>query len=857
MKSLALYIDKWYIVGAVNTDGITRLVNLPNHEDRIWLYFYEDVANDEISYGKGFQSKFRNNENHYYGDVFSLITQSSAKYTMFKRSQPMRGIFKSSKIFDDLRKDMDEDGDIITYVSFSKDISLASRLLFLEELKAERFDVKESVARIGHLALEYASKKSGYVEDGYYLVLNACNENLHYSLYQKTDDLFNREKEDVLIGMGTDVRSRALIEYVVDNINEREHFLKTVDERESEYLRMNQYVDDWLVRLSTAKGHIPIQLTNVTFSRDPYKDYSVPVRKVKIDERTEKIVKDIINVIVRFVKDAEVSHEQLRGILFLGNTFTNVQFKKELASHYNLDNSKMVGFKDTDLSTLVSAYTFIDLEQFSATKNTMRGNAEAELRRIQIAEEEADAIKRAQEEADAVAAIEREATEAERKFKDAMDRGYDAEREHNYDDMEEYFHIALGLRPDDEEAKQKHEEALRKKAEMAVQQTHYKEKIQQAKSAYDDADYETAKFKAEEALSFMPESKEALRIKDDSQRRIKSQKDLERYLDRADLFIAQKAYNEAKQELQKARLLDVSYKEIEERERRIAKEEQAANAQVAELTNSLNSSMDDGRYDDAIKYCNELIVVDFTNSRRWSAKIAEINSKKERAAEEQKRWNELVREIESAHLAEDWKKLNSLCKKALDIRENKDIRSKFEKSEDKLAEIRKNEQFVKTMSEINELVVRKEFDEANNKLNNLERSLRREGLLDAAKEAQIRDKRKSLFDFGQNNSDGSSKNDVSEGSNERTRIKGFTTDDNPKPQNKEPKKESGADSDFDWDFGSPQKKKQPVSRPQQAAKKKSSKSDDDFFGSDTSNKSQAKSSSSKPNGKITNEDFDF
>ena len=32
--------------------------------------------------------------------------------------------------------------------------------------------------------------------------------------------------------------------------------------------------------------------------------------------------------------------------------------------------------------------------------------------------------------------------------------------------------------------------------------------------------------------------------------------------DRADLFIAQKAYNEAKQELQKARLLDVDYKEI-------------------------------------------------------------------------------------------------------------------------------------------------------------------------------------------------------------------------------------------------------------------------------------------------------
>ena len=93
-------------------------------------------------------------------------------------------------------------------------------------------------------------KKSNYTEDGYYLVLNACNENLHYALYQKTDDLFNREKEDVLEGLGTDVRSRALIEHVVDYINEREYLLKTKEERESEYLRMNQFVDDWLVNPS-------------------------------------------------------------------------------------------------------------------------------------------------------------------------------------------------------------------------------------------------------------------------------------------------------------------------------------------------------------------------------------------------------------------------------------------------------------------------------------------------------------------------------------------------------------------------------------------------------------------------------
>ena len=826
MKSLTLYIDKWYIVGAINTDGVTRLVNLPNREDRIWLYFHEDVANDEISYGKGFQGKFRNNEPHYYGDVFSLITKSSAKYTMFKRSQPMKGIFKASKIFDDIRNDISEDGNITTYISFSKDISLASRLLFIDELKEERFIVKESVARICHLALEYAAKKNNFNENGYYIVLNACNENLHYSLYQKAEDLFNREKENVLEGLGTDVRSRALIEYVVDNINEREQFLKTKEERESEYLRMNQFVDDWLVKISTARSFIPVQLTDVTFSHDPYKDYSVQVKKIKIDERTDKIVKDIINVIVRFVKDANVSHEQIKGILFLGNTFTNIQFKKELSGFYNLDDSKMVSYKDSDLSSIVSAYTFIDCSQFSATQNAMRGNAEAELRRIKNAEEEAAAMKRAKEEADAIAAVEREATEAERKFKNAMNMGYDAEREHDYNKMEDFFKIALTLRSDDEEAKQKHEDALRKKAELSVQQSHYKEKIKQAKAAYDENDYETAKFKAEEALSFMPDSEAALRIKEDSTRRIKSQKELERYLNRADLFIVQKAFSEASQELQKAKLLDVDYKEINEREDRIKKEQKAAKIKIEELSNQLNSALDNDCFDDALKYCNELIEIDFANSRKWNTRISDINIKKERATEQQKRWQELVRNIDSALLSEDWEKLHSICKEALKIREDYDIKIKFEKAESKLTEIRKNEQFIKTMSEINELAVRKEFDEANVKLNALEKSLKRDGALDSNKEKQIKDTRKSLFDFGQTIP---------------------VNIPNKKKPNTKP-------NDFDWDFKSPSEMLGPTQKIGYSNTKDDNAS---LKNNHSTNSSQSHNSTQKTNNELTNDDFNF
>lgn len=848
MRSLALYIDKWYIVGAISTDGYTRLVKLPNQENRIWLYFYEDVANDEISYSKGFQCKFRNNENHYYGDIFSLITQSSAKYIMFKRSQPMLGIFKSSKIFDDLRKDMDEDGDITTYVSFSQDITAAARLLFLKELKEERFDVKESVARIELLALEYTAKKTFFCEEGYYLVLNACNENLHYSLYKKSSSLFNRVGEDVLNGMGTDVRNRALVEYVVDSINARERFLKTKDEREAEYLRMNQYVDDWIVKLNTARTFIPIQITKITFSNDPYKEYSVSVRKAKIDERTDKIVKDIINVITSFVKDKNISHDQIKGVLFLGNTFTNNQFRKELSSHYNLESSKMINYKDEDFSSLVSSYTFIDCEQFSATTKKFQGDAKDELLRIRNAEKEDEALKRAQEEAEAKAAIEREASEAERKYKDAMERGYNAEREHDFDNMEEYFRIALSYRRSNEEAKLKHEEALRKKAETVVQQNHYKEKIQQAKSAYDEADYEQAKFKAEEALSFKPESEEARRIKEDANRRIKSQKELDRYLVRADIFIGKKAYDEARQELDKARLLDVDDKGIVERLERITKEQNVAKKHIQELMTNLDTALNEGRYDDAMKFCNELIDVDYANSKRWSIRIVDINSKKERAAEEQRRWDKLLKDIDSSLLSEDWVRLVDLCKEALEIRENTEVRSKRNKAEEKISEIQRNEQFNKAMSEINELAVKKEFEEANSKLNSLERTLRKDRALDSDKEKIIRETRKRLFDFGQSQTEASS-ND-SGNTTKRTRITGFSNG-----YQQEPTKKS-VYSDSDWDFDAHLQQKKKPQRPH-PAKPLPNKADDNFFNSEGTNLPLPKKAKTKLTGKITNNDFNF
>ena len=731
MKSLVLYIDKWYIVGAVSIDGNTRPVKLPNNEDRIWLFFHEDITNDTIAYGKGFKSHYWNRENHYYGDIFANLTNSAAKFTMFKHSQPIKDIFKMGKVFDDLKAAVDNEDNILTYLCFSKDISPSARLIFRKELEQENFQIEESVARIDHLALEYAVKKNGFSDEGHYLVLNACNENLHYSIYKKSGDIFVRmENEGFLAGMGTDLRSRCLIEHVVDSINQTERFLKTNEEKEAEYLRCSQFVEDWILKISNARLHIPVQITDVTLSKDPHKTYSVSVKRKQIDKKTEVIAKNLVDEIVRFARENGVRHEEMSGIIYLGNTFTNKQFTSQFLNHYNLKENRMICYMDKDLSMLVSAYNFIDCSQFNELESKFTENAEDELRRLKIAEEERVANEKAKAEAEEIARITQAKKEEETKFRQAMDRGYESESDHNYEKMVEYFGIATKLRPDDEEANAKYKEACRLMAEQIVMLKTFKEKLQQAKSALDEKDWELAKQKAEEALSLNAESKEARHIKDEANRQINQQKDFDRYIDRADIFIARKLFKEATEELDKARLLSINDKVVESRLEKIKN----LQIKVDNLIAKLNKAMGIKDYGEAILVCNELREEDPTNQIKWANKLAEINLLQQREKELSNKITTLKSEIDTAQWKDDWKKVAEKCKELLSLSADDSIKEKLSVAEEKLKAIEEKAAIEKVISDIKDLILNSDFKEARAKLSQVGRMNLDDGLKEKVRE---------------------------------------------------------------------------------------------------------------------------
>lgn len=687
MKSLALYIDKWYILGAVITDGVARPMALPNREDRVWLYFYESPTDDTIAYGKGFQRRFRDNALHYYGDVFAHIALPSATYTHFGKPQPLRGIFKEAGVFDDLRKVAEAAADdrVPVCLAFAEDITPAARLVFAEELDEARFDIVESAARIGHLALEHTSRLRGGMPDGIYLALDACNENLHYALYQRGGGLFVRTAAATLHGYGADARRRALCEHVVDNINRTSHAIENNEEREAECLRMAQFADNWLAKLGAARTAIPVQLPGITLSKDPYRDYAVRVQRAEIDSRTEVIVQDTVRVVAKFVRDNGVRHDQLQGIVMLGNTFTNTQYRNTLGNTYNLPDEQMPLYPDADLPVIVGVYEAMDCGQFSATTETIKAEGEIEIIRIKNAEEEARLAQIAKQKADEAKEQAQKEEAKERNFQNAKQKGYEAERQHNYSDMEYYFRSALDYYPEDTEAKEKRDEAVRLKAKEEVLASAYREKISQAKLAAEQGDWETAKQKAEEALGSRPNDGHATKIKADAERRIKHAKQLSDYLIKADIFIEQKAYRSAKETLAKARVLDVDKTEIDKRDARIKLEEEQRDSTIAEKKAKLEETRREKLYDEAIKICYELAAIDTEGAQQWNLVPAEIRVEQERTARVERECAQLVKEIDDAVWKDEWQNAVDLCKKVLGVDpDNEDIKTKLQRAQKEL-----------------------------------------------------------------------------------------------------------------------------------------------------------------------------
>ena len=829
MKSLSLYVDKWFITVAINFDGNVIPLSLPNGEDRIWLYFHEDIANSRIEYGKAFENNYRDKQPHYFGDIFNLIEEGDHHFTRYeRRREEMREIFKVAGIFNHLHQAVGEEDTVDTYISFSSDIPDVARLRFIEELEEAKFKVIESVARISHLALEECKKRNIFTALGTYLVLVATNDNFHFALYENKGNIFLRKNEGTLIGLGLDVRRRALVETIVENINKNTKLLNSREEFDKECVRQDRFATEWLEKIARSRSYMPVAFDGITFAVAPNNPTIVQVFPNTLDSRTSGIVEEMVRKIADFVKENQLQPHEIEGIVFVGNTFTNQTFTRAIKNRFIVDDEKIVMFKEIELPKVVSVYSQIDCDQFKGATAEFINDAEAQAILNKQAKEEAEKREKAE------AAVRRQQElidsrkKAEREYNNAVENIERHESDHNYEEMLEWTEIALKIRPDDDFAREKGTLARQLLVEQKAANKQFNIVHQRAKTAFSEERWSDAISQCEIALELRPDSEEVSRLKGEARRRMEVKEKVQQLLNKADVFFAQKLYSEALREVSKILSLDPSNRDAKEIERKISEVNSIHQENINNLVEKLNKAEQENDFASAINICDSLIEEDSANIRKWTSKKERLISKRKEIEENKRKLDELKKDIHKAHFDEDWVRLKLLCETCLNIQTDKEISQFLSKAKKRLEEIQVKEAKEKALANINGLILDRRFNEAQKELDRFAQNY-------PSEPSTVKDLRKKLFsldsDFGGTANPNSPRKPI-----------GFGTP-NPSP----------ISDDGDDFFGTPPKTKQP----RKVATKKESQNNqtkkDDFFDSTTSNFDDSGVSKQK----YTSNDFNF
>lgn len=830
MKSLSLYVDKWFITVAINFDGNVIPLSLPNGEDRIWLYFHEDIANSRIEYGKAFENNYRDKQPHYFGDIFNLIEEGDHHFTRYeRRREEIREIFKVAGIFNHLHQAVGEEGSVKTYISFSSDIPDVARLRFIEELEEANFKVIESVARISHLALEECKKRNVFTTLGTYLVLVATNDNFHFALYENKGNIFLRKNEGSLVGLGLDVRRRALVETIVENINKNTKLLKSREEFDQECVRQDRFATTWLEKIARSRPYMPVAIDGITFAVAPNNPALVPVFPNALDSRTTGIVEEMVRKIADFVKDNQLQPHEIEGIVFIGNTFTNQTFARAINNRFIVDDDKIVIYREEELPKVVSVYSQIDCNQFKGATEKFKIEAEAqEILKKQAKEEEEKRLK-AEEDARRQQAIIDSQKKAEREYNNAVENIEHHESDHNYEEMLEWAEIALKIRPDDDFAKEKGALARQLLAEHKAANKQFNIVLQRAKTAFSEERWSDVISQCEMALELRSDSEEASRIKGEARRRMEVKEKVQELLNRADVFFAQKLYSEALREVGKILSLDPTNIEAKEIERKISDVHTQHQERINNLIAKLNEAEQENDFVSAINICDSLIEEDSVNIRKWTSKKERIISKRKELEENQRKLDELKKDIHKAHFDEDWVRLKLLCENYLNIESDQDVFQFLSKAKKRLEEILVKEAKEKALANINGLILDGRFNEAQKELDRFAQNY-------PSEQSTVKDLRKKLFSLDPDFAGIANQNPP------RKPI-GFGT-----PYSTP--KSDGGDDGF---FGTPKK----TSPSRKAATQKRGQGNqiktDDFFDNASSNARDGNISKSK----YTNNDFNF
>jgi tetratricopeptide (TPR) repeat protein len=619
MSYLVLHIDMEFIVGTVCADNGNSCPITSGDDDLLWLYFFNDPHQNRISFGKENRTHFNNKELNYYGKLSELIENEQEKFTIRGIEKKTVELFEYSgllKILTDKYKSFTHESpdNIPTLVAFSLSVSELAKQKIIEYLKNRGFQIDSYTIPLSELVCYYPfSKKDFLPKNGNtVLLLAATNTTLHLMKLVFSNSYFMIDGEvKSYKGKGIDPRKRALVRFVVNEINNTTGALSSEKEKEDECEKMEPKAEEWLKRIDVQSQNRPFRIVE-SFSKMPNARKEVLVRKEIIESDTGHYIQELMDIFDAYKSDNVKS--DVAAIFLLGDCFQNSLVK----SRFNklIHNEKLFIYASKDIQNILTVYPNIDFKRYIDQEERSKALADAEKKKHD--EQIAIEAKRLAEQ-DAEAKRLAEAKQAEENRKKAVN----------------YYEQAVQL---DKEGKL--QDALAN-AETAV-----------------ELDGNNLGYKR-----FVGELEKKIRELDDRTEKYKAWlKDAKTYEQSGDLENALKAYQYAQKIFDSAELR----KTIVEIERKIEKREKEG--KINNFISIAIALAEKGKFDDAINSVNKALEIDPSDNNAKET-LKDIYAQRDRK-EIEKKYSEIIRQADGFVTEQKFENAVGKYNEALQIKRN-------------------------------------------------------------------------------------------------------------------------------------------------------------------------------------------
>ena len=679
MRILSLYIDKWYIVGTV-MDGANKMpLSLSNAEDRIWLYFYSNNTTNTVKYSLSYKDEALAGEKGYYADVFELLPDyKEYHYEKYGARKKMSDIFTDADIFADLRKSYGGGTNVPVYVSFSEDIDLVARGIFLKALESERFDVLQYTLPIERLALEYLTRH-GKIADGNSLVLvvNGCNENLLYSIYNLQQNAMSVVSQKCEPGYGVDCRKQAVAEEVMEYMQADTHFLTGAnDEWHEEMLYLSQFADLWLKKIDNSSDIAPVALGNIHFKKQANNAVPVVVSAHNLNDRTKNIIGKLTGKIVDMIRESGVLMHQISNIVFLGDVFSNRAFTDSLQQKIGVPSDNVTLISELTLPETVAVYEKWEKKAFHEEKETFRETARNKYiqDRKQYVEQQTQGLKK-----------KAQTAEEEGRLQDALD----------------IYEQALKIDRNDKFSMARIE-AIRHQME---QNKKIREQIdgllEKARQSFQASDFTDTIRNCDDILCLQNDNVDAKKMKEDAEKLLKRRELLEQYIGKMDELIMESRFFDASNILQRVDALNVNDMRLKDIRDKIETGIANLQSQAQDKSIAYETAFQAGDYQQCLRLCDELLAIG-ADSSVWTENHHVVMEKIRQEQIFQDNY-ELARK---ARLEHEWNKVVEYAEKALAEENNSELNGWIVEAKESL----NNEELTRRQEEFNLAFVNEQWD---------------------------------------------------------------------------------------------------------------------------------------------------